>query len=53
MRIMHIACGHHTADDRTCDHCDEPIRRDQEAWLRPWRSDTPFPLAAPVSDDAP
>jgi DNA-binding HxlR family transcriptional regulator len=52
MRIVHLACGHDTADDRICDHCGKPIHRDQEAWVRPWRSDTPLPLAAPVSGDA-
>ena len=52
MRIIHLACGHPTTDERICDHCGQPIERDQEAWLRPWRSDTPFPLAGPV-DEAP
>lgn len=50
MRIIHLACGHPTTDDRICDHCGQPLERDQEAWLRPWRSDTPFPLAGPVDD---
>jgi DNA-binding HxlR family transcriptional regulator len=53
MQIIHLACGHPTADERTCDHCGQPIERDQEAWLRPWRSATPFPLAQPVTPDAP
>jgi DNA-binding HxlR family transcriptional regulator len=48
MQIIHLACGHPTTDDRTCDHCGRPIERDQEAWLRPWRSTIPFPLAQPV-----
>ena len=49
MRIIHLACGHPTDDDRICDHCGRPLERDQEAWLRPWRSATPFPLAQPVA----
>lgn len=48
MRIVHLACGHPTDDDRECDHCGEPLVRDQEGWLRPWRSSTPLPLAPPV-----
>lgn len=53
MQIIHLACGHTTTDERTCDHCGQPIERDQEAWLRPWRSATPFPLAQPITPDAP
>ncbi|MGH3252483.1 MAG: winged helix-turn-helix transcriptional regulator [Trebonia sp.] len=53
MQIIHLACGHTTTDERTCDHCGQPIERDQEAWLRPWRSATPFPLARPVGPDSP
>jgi len=51
MQIIHVACGHPTTDDRVCDHCGQPLERDQEAWLRPWRSATPFPLARPVAPD--
>ena len=53
MQIIHLACGHPTTDERICDHCGQPIERDQEAWLRPWRSATPFPLAQPIIPDAP
>lgn len=53
MQIIHLACGHTTTDERTCDHCGQPIEREQEAWLRPWRSATPFPLARPVGPDSP
>jgi DNA-binding HxlR family transcriptional regulator len=49
MRIVHLACGHPTDDDRVCDHCGQPLARDEEAWLRPWRSSTPLPLAPPVA----
>ena len=48
MRILHRACGQFTADDQRCDHCGQPLVRDEEAWLRPWRSAEPFPLAQPV-----
>jgi DNA-binding HxlR family transcriptional regulator len=53
MQIIHVACGHPTTDDRVCDHCGQPLERDQEAWLRPWRSSTPFPLARPVAPGVP
>ncbi len=53
MQIIHLACGHPTTGERTCDHCGEPVERDQEAWLRPWRSATPYPLARPVDADSP
>jgi DNA-binding HxlR family transcriptional regulator len=49
MQIVHLACGHPTADDRVCDHCGQPLTRDQEAWVRPWRSPAPYPLAQPVA----
>lgn len=52
MQIIHLACGHATVDERTCDHCGQPVERDQEAWLRPWRSDTPVPLVPPVDPGA-
>jgi DNA-binding HxlR family transcriptional regulator len=48
MQVIHLACGHPTADDRVCDHCGRPLVRAEEAWLRPWRSATPVPLAQPV-----
>jgi hypothetical protein len=51
MQIIHLACGHASTGEQTCDHCGQPIERDQEAWLRPWRSETPFPLAQPVGVD--
>jgi DNA-binding HxlR family transcriptional regulator len=49
MQIIHLACGHPTTDERTCDHCGHPVVREEEGWLRPWRSATPFPLAQPVT----
>jgi DNA-binding HxlR family transcriptional regulator len=49
MKIVHLACGHATSDDRVCEHCGQPLVRDEEAWLRPWRSATPFPLAQPAA----
>jgi hypothetical protein len=53
MQIIHVACGYPTADDQVCDHCGRPLEREEEAWLRPWRSSTPFPLARPVAPGVP
>jgi DNA-binding HxlR family transcriptional regulator len=53
MRIVHLACGQPTADERVCDHCGQPVVREEEAWVRPWRSDDLLPLAAPVTPDPP
>jgi DNA-binding HxlR family transcriptional regulator len=49
MQIIHLACGHPTADDRVCDHCGQPVVREEEAWTRPWRSDDLLPLAPPLA----
>ena len=47
MQVIHLACGYPTADERACDHCGQPVERDQEAWLRPGgrpsRSRSPSP----------
>jgi DNA-binding HxlR family transcriptional regulator len=49
MQVIHLACGHATSPGDRCDHCDRPLVRGEEAWLRPWQSDDPFPLAEPVT----
>ncbi|MFG1707809.1 winged helix-turn-helix transcriptional regulator [Nonomuraea sp. M3C6] len=48
MQVIHLLCGQATAPGDICGHCGQPIRRTEEAWLRPWRSDEPYPLAEPV-----
>jgi DNA-binding HxlR family transcriptional regulator len=48
MQIIHLACGHPTAGGGACDHCGQPVARAEEAWVRPWRSAAPVPLAPPV-----
>ena len=53
MQIVHLACGYPTTDDRMCDHCGQPVVREEEAWLRPWRSAIPFKLAPPVTFNIP
>ncbi|MEU4406113.1 hypothetical protein AB0F88_16435 [Streptosporangium sp. NPDC023963] len=52
MRVVHRTCGHVTTAGGRCDHCDhcgQPVRREEEAWIRPWRSPEPTPLACPVT----
>jgi DNA-binding HxlR family transcriptional regulator len=49
MRVVHRTCGHATTPGGHCDHCGQPVRREEEAWIRPWRSPEPIPLADPVT----
>jgi DNA-binding HxlR family transcriptional regulator len=48
MRVIHRACGSDLLPDRRCPACERPVERDEIAWLRPWRSPDPYPLAAPA-----
>ncbi|SDK21135.1 winged helix-turn-helix transcriptional regulator [Nonomuraea jiangxiensis] len=48
MRVIHQQCGQVTTPGRVCDHCGEPVRREEEAWVRPWLSSEPTVLASPV-----
>jgi DNA-binding HxlR family transcriptional regulator len=48
MRAIHAQCGGELSADRVCSTCATRVDRDQEAWIRPWRSPTPQLLAAPV-----
>ena len=47
MRVVHTECGGEIGTDRICTACGARVSRDEEAWIRPWRSLTPEPLAAP------
>jgi DNA-binding HxlR family transcriptional regulator len=49
MQVIHRLCGHGTTAGARCDYCGQLLRRDEEAWLRPWRSAEPVPLADPVA----
>jgi DNA-binding HxlR family transcriptional regulator len=53
MRVVHTGCGGELGADRVCAACGAPVGRDQESWIRPWRSPTPQPLAAPVPTSGP
>ena len=48
MRAIHAQRGGELSADWVCATCGTRVDRDQEAWIRPWRSPTPQPLAAPV-----
>jgi DNA-binding HxlR family transcriptional regulator len=50
MQFLHQACGHRlTSPEVYCEHCQQPVQRDDQVWLSPWRLRTPYPLAEPVS----
>jgi DNA-binding HxlR family transcriptional regulator len=48
MRILHRVCGSDLAPGGHCPACRRTAERDEIAWLRPWRSPDPFPLAGPA-----
>jgi DNA-binding HxlR family transcriptional regulator len=48
MRIIHHACGNDLAPGGHCAACERAVERDEIAWVRPWRSPDPFPLAEPA-----
>jgi DNA-binding HxlR family transcriptional regulator len=49
MRMVHVGCGGSVGVAGTCADCGRPVSRGDEAWVRPWRSPDPVPLAAPVA----
>jgi DNA-binding HxlR family transcriptional regulator len=48
MRVIHRTCGNDLAPGGHCPACNLPVERDEIAWIRPWRSPDPFPLADPA-----
>jgi DNA-binding HxlR family transcriptional regulator len=48
MRVVHAGCGGEVGPDQACSVCGTRVGRDAEAWVRPWRSPDPIPLAPPV-----
>jgi hypothetical protein len=52
MRVVHAGCGGEVGTDRVCSCCGMVVGRDEEAWVRPWRSPDPIPLARPVPAQA-
>jgi DNA-binding HxlR family transcriptional regulator len=48
MEMLHKDCGGEVDVAGVCGRCGRPVGREDEAWLRPWRSPDPVPLALPV-----
>jgi DNA-binding HxlR family transcriptional regulator len=48
MRVIHLECGANLAPDGHCTACGRTVERAEIAWVRPWRSPDPVPLADPA-----
>ena len=48
MRILHVDCGGEVSIGGVCGTCGQAVARQDEAWLRPWRSAEPVRLAMPA-----
>jgi DNA-binding HxlR family transcriptional regulator len=48
MQILHVGCGGQVSVGGVCGTCRQAVPRESEAWLRPWRSAEPIPLAMPA-----
>jgi DNA-binding HxlR family transcriptional regulator len=48
LRVIHQACGSDLAPGGHCAACERAVERNEIAWIRPWRSPDPLPLAAPA-----
>jgi DNA-binding HxlR family transcriptional regulator len=48
LRVIHRACGSDLAPGGHCAACDRGVERGEIAWIRPWRSPDPLPLAEPA-----
>ena len=48
MRVVHRTCGHAAAPGGHCDRCGQPVRREEEAWIRAARR--PASVPSRVSD---
>jgi DNA-binding HxlR family transcriptional regulator len=48
MRVIHGECGSDLAPGGHCAACGRAVERDEIAWVRPWRSPDPSPLAEPA-----
>ena len=48
MRMLHAGCGGEVNVAGVCGSCGLSVPREEEVWLRPWRSADPAPLAPPT-----
>jgi DNA-binding HxlR family transcriptional regulator len=48
MRVIHRECGSNLAPGDQCEACGRTVERAEIAWIRPWRSAEPVPLADPA-----
>jgi DNA-binding HxlR family transcriptional regulator len=48
LTIVHSGCGQPTTLADSCSHCGAALTPEDVAWHRPWLSDEPVSLAAPV-----
>ena len=49
MQMLHAGCGGQVNVAGTCAACGQAVPREQEEWLRPWRSPEPIHIALPVT----
>jgi DNA-binding HxlR family transcriptional regulator len=49
MRVIHRTCGSDLAPGSHCATCGCVVERAEIAWVRPWRSTDPQPLADPAA----
>jgi DNA-binding HxlR family transcriptional regulator len=48
MQMLHVSCGGQVSTGGVCGTCGQAVAREDEAWLRPWRSAEPIRLAMPA-----
>ena len=48
MQMLHVGCGGQVSIGGVCGTCGQAVPREDEAWLRPWHSTEPTPLAMPA-----
>jgi DNA-binding HxlR family transcriptional regulator len=53
MRVVHVACGGEVQLDQRCTRCGKAVGRDEQGWIRPWRSSEPTLLAPAVQMHTP
>ncbi|MCI2417452.1 helix-turn-helix transcriptional regulator [Saccharopolyspora sp. K220] len=49
MQVIHQTCGKPAGSGTRCAHCRKVLKRESLAWLRPWKSAEPTPLAPAVT----